>query len=144
MTELISTGDLIRGFIEALNPGARAAIVDHIGIDSNRTVLISTAAREHGWTAPELAAECSRHHKAANLAALITWRLQRCADGTQSRPKPTVPPKFIQPKPWCRDDLCQEQGRWRLHPETLAPIGHCECWTSPGVVGQDTTGDGNV
>lgn len=127
---MTDTGELVRAFITALSPAARAAVVNHMGIDGNRVILISTAARDHGWTAHELAAECNRNLNVSNKAAVITHRLKECAAG-KPRPAPTGPAKFVQPKPWCRDELCQEQGRWRLHPDTLTPIGHCQCWTEP-------------
>lgn len=136
MTELLTTGQLVAEFLAALNAPARAAIVTRRNgveaVDSARTILICNAAREHGWTAQELASECSRaQHGADNLTALITYRLRACAEGVTERPKPTGPARFIQPKPWCGEELCQEAGRWRLDPKTRTPVGHCDCWTDP-------------
>lgn len=131
MTEA-STGDLVREFISALNKEARWAIVDHVGINSDRTILISRAARDHGWTARELAAVCNEGSHLANLDEAIDKRLLHCADGTIPRPAPAPLAKFVQPLPWCGE--CQEAGRWRLDPDTQLPIGHCDCWTDPSGV----------
>lgn len=131
----LTTGDLIREFLHDLTPAARTAIIEHRNgieaIDATRTILISTAALDHGWTPAELAAECSRNLAGVyRPAGLITDRLRRCADGRTGRPVARGPAKFHQPLDWC--GLCDgPYTRRREDPETGRLLGRCDCWTEP-------------
>lgn len=107
--------DPLAAFLEALPAGIRQRVNR-----TDRFVALVHRAVNNGWTAKQLAAECTRSTTGVlNAAGLVAWRLEQAADHGPTTPSGQRRIPFCTPQ-------CRDNAGW-IEDDDGNPVRRCEC-----------------